>query len=75
MADLEHWDRKNLAELTHQALAKLEQLEAELQSLREQVDSCHADRRLLLERWRETTRSNEQLVLQVALLERKAGIR
>lgn len=75
MADLEHWDRKNLAELTHQALEKLEVLQAELKALREQVDACHGDRRMLLERWRETTRTNESLLMKVGHLERKAGER
>lgn len=75
MADLETWDVKNVAELAHQALAKLEELQAELKALREQVDACHDDRRMLLERWRETTRTNEALTTKVGHLERKAGER
>ena len=75
MADLETWDVKNVAELAHQALAKLEELQAEMQALRDQVEACHGDRRMLLERWRETTRNNESLLLKVGALERKAGER
>lgn len=73
MADLETWDVKNVAELAHQALAKLEELQAEMQALRDQVEACHGDRRMLLERWREATRDNETLAVKIGSIEGKAG--
>lgn len=75
MADWERWDRKSLAEFAQQALEKLELLDAELSRLRDEVAATNQDRRLLLERWRETTRMNEALVMKIGALERREGQR
>lgn len=75
MADFDAWDPRSLAEFAAKATEKLQQLDEELRRLRDELEATHADRRMLLERWRETTRTNESLLLKVGALERKAGER
>lgn len=75
MADFTRWERASLAEFAAQAMAKLQELDEQLSQLRNELEATHADRRMLLERWRETTRNNETLLMKVGALERKAGQR
>lgn len=75
MADFETWEQRSLAEFAAKAAAKLQELDEQLAALRNDLETAGQDRRMLLERWRETTRNNEKLLVKMGALERKAGER